>query len=255
MKNIFKTIFILLVLPLASCEYFEAQEDTLNPVDRLVNIPNIQLQGDAFLVFDIRNAPFPPYQDAGALAFMGPIEVPNPVDITGDLVVTGVDAVDTNAPGFYDITYAVTATDELNQEVTVTAARTVAVTNPDDNLAGTWTLSTMNAGWNGTGTNTNGTPGPQSISQLGTARFLIPPYFNGGLASNELDRSVELRIAGDLIIVPTHGSQFGITWGGNGVVVSRDPVTDQVTEFYFDWNSPSGFNGSAIMARNTYTRN
>lgn len=255
MKNIFKTILMILVLPLASCELFEAQEDTLDPVDRLINLANIELQGDAFLVFDIRNAPFPAYEDAGAIAFVGPRNVDNPTIITDQMVVTGVEDVDTNAPGFYDITYTVTATNSLDAEATVTAARTVAVTNPDDNLAATWTLSTTNAGWNGTGTNSNGTPPPHAISQLGIARFLIPAYFNGGLAGNELDRSVELRIAGDLIIVPTHNSQFGILWAGNGVVTQRDPITDEVTEFYFDWNSPSGFNGGAIMARNTYTRN
>lgn len=254
MKNIFKAILIFLVIPLASCELFQQQEDTLNPQKGLLDIPNIQLNGESFLVFDIREAPFPPYVDAGAEAYSGPIEVANPNVITSEMTTTGADLVDPNTPGFYTIDYSVTTTDVLGNEVTATAQRTVAVTNPDDDLSGTWTLSTTNAGWNGTGTNSNGTPPPHVFSQLGTARFLIPPYFNGGLGGNELDRSVELRIASDVILLPTHGSQFGISWGGAGAVVSRDPVTNQVTEFWFDWNSPSGFNGGAIMARNTYTR-
>ncbi|HNP20005.1 MAG TPA: DUF5011 domain-containing protein [Fulvivirga sp.] len=254
MKNIIKIITVLLIFSMTSCELFDAQEDTLNPQVGLIDIPNIDIQGDAFLVFDIRLAPFPPYEDAGAKAYLGPINVPSPKDVTSDMVVTGVEDVDTNSPGFYDITYSITNTNILDQEVTSTATRTVAVTNPDDDLSGNWTLVTENAGWNGTGTNTNGDPGPQVITQLGIARFRIPSYFNGGLASNILDRSVELRIAGDLIIVPEHGSQFGINWTGIGAVVSRDPVTDQVTEFYFDWRSTTGFNGNAIMARNTYSR-
>lgn len=247
MKKYITTFCILLTIGiLPSCELFDAPDDTANVQERLINFPDVVVLGEPFLVFDIREEN-PVYEDAGASAtFAG-------VDITDEIVTDGVEAVDSNVGGFYDITYSVTRTNSLDQEVSATQSRTVVVTNPDDDLSGSWTLSTENLGWRNT--NTNVAPAPQILTTLGVARFQIPAYFNGGLGSNELDRSVELRIAGDIIIVPPHGSQFGIFWAGNGEVVSRDPVTDQVTEFNFEWFSSSGFNGGAVFARNTYTRN
>lgn len=247
MKNIFFAVMASFMV-LTSCEYFDSPEDTLNLEERKINYPNIFITGESFIVYDIRETN-PVYEDAGATALFGPTE-----DITDEIVTSGVEDVDSNVGGFYEVDYSVSRVNSLGQVVSDLQTRTVVTTNPDDDLSGNWSLVTTNAGWNGTGSNTSGDPGAQTLTQLGIARFQIPSYFNGGLASNVLDRNVELRIAGDLIIVPEHGSQFGINWAGVGAVVSRDAITDEVTEFYFDWNSTTGFNGNAIMARNVYTR-
>ncbi len=237
------TVFFLLV-GVVSCELFEAPNETENLTERLIDHPNIDIIGEQLLIYDIRNAPFPAYEDEGAVATFGPI-----TDITDQIITTGVGDVDPNAPGFYDVVYDVSERNSLGQTVSFSATRTVLVLNPDDDATGLWAASAATVFGNAASDVT--------LTLVSTGIYQMANNVGIALGVIGLNGVTEIRIAGDVVIVPNHNlAPFSNNWESEqpgSEVLERDPVTDQITKFAVTWNSPQ-FGGGATFGITTFTR-
>ena len=96
----------------------------------LTTYPHFTMLGDEFTEVNLGE----PYVDAGCTATLGG------VDVTSQIVTTGLDEIDTNKAGFYYITYSMVNADGYVKSVT----RTVAVFDPsvDTDLSGNYVTTT-----------------------------------------------------------------------------------------------------------------
>ena len=93
---------------------------------RLTYYVNLEMQGDAFVQVPIGTS----YTDAGCTATM------NGQDVTSRIMTDGLDEIDVNTAGLYEVTYSAINDDGFPASV----SRTVAVCDPsiETDLSGTW---------------------------------------------------------------------------------------------------------------------
>ncbi|WP_422361883.1 immunoglobulin-like domain-containing protein [Reichenbachiella sp.] len=139
MKNILLAL-VACSMMLSSCQYFEAQEDTLNVQSTEVpeiKFPSILVNGDNPAFITVGET----YEDAGAMATLGAEDISDDMEVVSD--------VDASAVGVYSVTYSVESTNALGQSSAATATRFVAVRHavgPGPTLAGNYTSTSTSFG-------------------------------------------------------------------------------------------------------------
>lgn len=123
-----KTLLYSLMLGMSVFSLTSCNDDKDELTDsRLTYYVNLEMQGDAFVQVPIGSS----YTDAGCTATM------NGQDVTSRIVTSGLDEIDVNTAGLYDVTYSAINDDGFPASV----SRTVAVCDPsiETDLSGTWT--------------------------------------------------------------------------------------------------------------------
>ncbi len=116
MKKTYIYLMLVVLVAFTSCEKELTTKDiTVGEI----RFPSIVVTGSSPLVVIQGDT----YNDPGAQAFLGED------DITDQMQT--VNNVDTNTPGVYSVLYSVTTVNELDQESTVNASRTVIVSSED----------------------------------------------------------------------------------------------------------------------------
>ena len=110
-----KKIFLYSFMALALAGFTSCGDDELTD-SRLTYYAVLELQGDDFVTVPVGTS----YTDAGCKATLGG------EDFTSSIVTTGVEDVDVNQLGFYEITYKATNADGFESSV----SRTVCVYDP-----------------------------------------------------------------------------------------------------------------------------
>lgn len=215
MKHIKYLFFLSLAISLASCEYFESPDDTVNVSQGTIIYPAIALEGERFVTIPLGGT----FEDAGAVASLGT------EDITKDIVISG--SVDPNTAGVYTIDYTVSVVNALDETSSASQQRYVAVI--------TESVSSMDLSgqYNGDGTAFAG-----SWTQSATVTPITGAWYriDKALASgNNLGLFFALVGGGgeggvdEKIIVPDQASVFGN-------VNSTDPGTSaMLIENGFQW--------------------
>jgi len=111
------------------------------------------------------------YEDPGCMpTYMGK-------DYSANMVVTGLDAVDTSKPGLYGITYRCATPDGVK----ATAQRTVAVCNPDAavKISGTYITAVGTKCVDANGKEQTFTKSAVSVTQLATGLFSVSDLLGG----------------------------------------------------------------------------
>lgn len=124
-----KKIFLYsMMLGMSAFGFTSCNDDDDQLTDsRLTYYVNLELQGDDFVQVPIGSN----YNDAGCKA------TENGADVSANIKVSGLDAIDVNTAGIYTVTYTAVNKDGFPASV----SRTVAVCDPSitTDLSGTWT--------------------------------------------------------------------------------------------------------------------
>ena len=110
-----------MVAVLATVMACDREFDSDNLAVGVIRFPAIQVQGDPVVIVNQGGT----YSDAGATATLGTEDITSHLETETNLNL--------NAPGVYSINYSVTNVNELDQETTVTQARTVVVAPSNPN--------------------------------------------------------------------------------------------------------------------------
>ena len=122
-----KTLLYSLMLGMSVFSLTSCNDDKDELTDsRLTYYVNLEMQGDAFVQVPIGTS----YTDAGCTATM------NGQDVTSRIMTDGLDEIDVNTAGLYEVTYSAINDDGYPASV----SRTVAVCDPsiETDLSGTW---------------------------------------------------------------------------------------------------------------------
>jgi len=241
-KNITKKLLIALpILCIAwSCQLFDAPDDTENVQERLINFPAIFLKGEPVVVFDAEK-PNEAYRDAGIEGFF------KGEDISAEIEISGLEEVDTNTPGVYNINYQVTKTNSIGSEVSASASRRVFVVCPnEDNLSGDYVA--VSREWSA-GTSPE-TKNSVTIRQVSPGLYALPDFIFGrfnGISTNDSD---VYEVCGELQF-PTQNNLAGLAlaWSGQMEVLETAP-DGKILSFTFSF----GVISTATRAVITYTR-
>jgi|GEM_PF-1723637 len=124
MKRIYKSINILILtvlsLVILSCDRTLDSEDITVGT---IRFPSIVLQGDNPITYVVGEANS--VTDPGVTALLGTD------DISEQIEVNGLDAVDFDTPGIYPVNYSVTTVNDLGDETTVIETRYVLIAKED----------------------------------------------------------------------------------------------------------------------------
>lgn len=206
MKYISKLLLVVvLLLSFTACEYFKAQETTLNVKTGEIKFPAIALNGEALITFEVGTGT---YVEEGAVASLGAD------DITDDIVVTG--SVDSNTPGIYPINYFVETVNSLGQPGTASVNRMVLVTSED------LTEVDLSGPYQGSGFGNQ----VATVTKLATGWYHIDKI----LASGNNIAATWAHIGGDVIEMPDQPSPFG------NLNTTAPGASATLTTDGFEWN-------------------
>jgi len=104
---------------MVSCDYVESPDSTAEVSEGFITYPALNLIGDAFTIIEVGSD----YSDPGFTASLGQEDLSDQVEVIG--------TVDADTPGGYVINYNVTIVNELDQEASSSASRTIFVRDSD----------------------------------------------------------------------------------------------------------------------------
>lgn len=161
-----KILFYTLMFCLASVGFTSCSDDDELTDSKVTYYATLEIQGDEFTLVPLGTN----YVDAGCKGVI------NGEDCTSGIVTTGLEDVDSNTPGLYNVTYTYTNTEGYSSSVT----RTVAVCDPSitTNIAGRYTLQP------GSYRDDSGAIGEfsgfsVSITQAAPGLFYVSDFFGG----------------------------------------------------------------------------
>jgi hypothetical protein len=199
---------ILFTLAYSSCDLVQSPDSTADVQEGFITYPSLTLKGAAQMTINVGGS----FEDPGFDATLGQDDVKDQVEITG--------SVDASKPGIYPINYALSVTNELDDQSTVTATRFVAVVNEeidDIDLSGTYLGdgSAISGAWNLNAT----------VSSTGRGWYQVDRALASG---NNL--SIFFAIVDkSTLIVPNQSSPFGsVNTTGTGTSAT-------ITDSGFEW--------------------
>lgn len=220
-----KKIFNIFMLVAATVALASCSDDDSEGKTYIVDYPKLEIQGDVFYILPIGQ----PYYDDGCTAtFQGE-------DYTSHIVAEGIEDVDENVPGLYEITYTAVGPNGYAWSET----RTVAVCDPsiDTDLSGTWT-TTSNTYRDVAGNQAAYPKCTTTIKYLCPGIFEIKDYLAGfysqfygyGAAYPGYDFDVEgiIQLTGDNKIIYVSGGP-ATAFGGDVPSDFQDGVYDPAT--------------------------
>jgi hypothetical protein len=220
-----KTLLYSLMLGMSVFSLTSCNDDKDELTDsRLTYYVNLEMQGDAFVQVPIGSS----YTDAGCTATM------NGQDVTSRIVTSGLDEIDVNTAGLYDVTYSAINDDGFPASV----SRTVAVCDPtiETDLSGTWTTQAGTQRIYGGATVTPFAEYTCKIKKAAPGIFSVSDFFAGyydqraGYGSSYACKGyLQLLADNTLVCLSNFVSGWGDSIDEGTFVGSYDPETETLT--------------------------